>query len=135
MKLLNDSKSMVDKKSSVWYILGKAILFSSFQFAIGSVEMSSKFSVKNFSKDQETLDNAVSALRDYLFIGLFWSLGTCLIFHANYGMRGALLNLLCNLLIIAWIYVSYISSFNDAAKKYNLKVPSVFDEKLSWIIH
>jgi hypothetical protein len=125
MKLLNGDA--VDKKSTISYILGKAILFSSFQFAIGSVEMSSKFSVKNFSKDQETLDNAVSALRDYVLIGLFWSLGTCLIFYANYGAKGMLWNLLCNLLIIAWIYFSYLKAFNDAANKYKLVVPSIFD--------
>lgn len=29
------------------------------------VELSSKFSVKNFAKDQETLDNAANALSDY----------------------------------------------------------------------
>jgi|688.fasta_scaffold277782_2 hypothetical protein len=126
MKLVNGDITF-DKKSSIWYILGKAILFSSFQFAIGSVEMSSKFSVKNFSKDQETLDNAVSALRDYTLIGLFWSAGTCMIFYANYGAKGAYLNLVCNLLIIAWIYYSYLKAFNDAAKKYNLNVPTIFD--------
>ena len=43
-------------------LIGKSILFASMQFAIGSVEMSSKFSVKNFSKDQDTLQNAADAL-------------------------------------------------------------------------
>lgn len=114
------------RKSSIWYILGKAILFSSFQFAIGSVEMSSKFSVKNFSKDQETLDNAVAALRDYMIIGVFWSFGTCLIFYANYGMKGLVLNIACNLAIILWIYFSYQKAFSDAAKKYDLKIPNLF---------
>ena len=38
--------------------IGEAILFASIQFSIGSVEMSSKFSVMNFSKDQETLQKA-----------------------------------------------------------------------------
>lgn len=113
------------RKGSIWYVLGKAILFSSFQFAIGSVEMSSKFSVKNFSSNQETLDNAVVALRDYMIIGVFWTFGTCLIFFANYGMRGFLLNLIANAAIIAWIYLSYEHAFRSAAAKYNLKVPSV----------
>ena len=113
-------------KNSVAYILGKAILFSSFQFAIGSVEMSSKFSVKNFSKDQETLDNAVIALRDYIIIGMFWTFGTSLIFHANYGIRGMMLNILCNALIIAWIYFSYQNSFDSAANKYKLEKRNIF---------
>ena len=115
------------RKNSIWYILGKAILFSSFQFAIGSVEMSSKFSVKNFSKDQETMDNAVAALRDYMIIGIFWSIGTCLIFYANYGVRGLILNIVCNAAIIMWIYFSYYKAFSDAAKKYELKIPNLFE--------
>ena len=42
-------------------MLGEAILFASIQFSIGSVEMSSKFSVKNFCSDQDTLQNAADA--------------------------------------------------------------------------
>lgn len=118
---------MIKRKTSIWYILGKAILFSSFQFAIGSVEMSSKFSVKNFSKDQETLDNAIYALRDYMIIGLFWSIGTCLIFYANYGTKGLILNMACNMLIIMWIYISYYQAFQEAARKNDLKVRSIFE--------
>lgn len=114
------------RKTSFAYILGKAILFSSFQFAIGSVEMSSKFSVKNFSKDQPTLDNAIIALRDYIIIGVFWTIGTSLIFYANYGWRGMAMNILCNVLIIAWIYFSYQNSFRIAAKKYNLVHTNLF---------
>jgi hypothetical protein len=114
------SLAALSRKNSMAYILGKAILFSSFQFAIGSVEMSSKFSVKNFSTDQTTLDNAIIALRDYIIIGLFWTLGTSLIFYANYGMKGMLMNVMCNLLIISWIYFSYQNAFNVAAKKYSL---------------
>ncbi len=114
------------RKTSFAYILGKAILFSSFQFAIGSVEMSSKFSVKNFSKDQITLDNAIIALRDYMIIGVFWTFGTSLIFYANYGWRGMAMNVLCNAFIIGWIYFSYQNSFNIAAKKYNLVNTNIF---------
>lgn len=117
------------RKNSMAYILGKAILFSSFQFAIGSVEMSSKFSVKNFSTDQATLNNAIIALREYIIIGLFWTFGTSLIFYANYGVKGMLLNILCNVLIIAWIYFSYQKAFNIAAKKYNLQNTPMWSAK------
>lgn len=118
-----------DKKSNIAYILGKAILFSSFQFAIGSVEMSSKFSVKNFSKDQVTLNNAIVALRDYMIIGLLWTVGTSLIFYANYGYLGLGLNIVSNMFITLWIYLSYQHSFKMAAKAYNLQVPSIFTVK------
>jgi hypothetical protein len=126
MKLLDGDKS-IDKKSSVFYILGKAILMASMQFAIGSVEMSSKFSVKNFAKDQETLNNAISALRDYIIIGALWTIGTGLIFGINYGQKGFILNLISNVSIILWIYLSYYAAFNEAAGKNNLVVTNIFE--------
>ena len=42
---------------SIAKIIGKAIMLSSIQVAFGSVEMSSRFSVLNFSKEQDTLQN------------------------------------------------------------------------------
>jgi hypothetical protein len=116
----------IDKHKNVFYILGKSILFASMQFAIGSVEMSSKFSVKNFSSDQATLDNAVSALKDYIIIGFLWTFGTSLIFYVNYGIKGLALNILSNFVIIAWIYISYQVAFKDAAKRNKLVVKPLF---------
>ena len=115
----------VYKKNS-FYILGKAILFGALQFSIGSVEMSSKFSVRNFSTNQETLDNAIIALRDYIIIGILWTIGTSLIFFVNYGFQGIFLNTIINIAIIYWIYTSYYNAFNDAAKKNNLQVKTLF---------
>jgi hypothetical protein len=87
-------------------MLGEAILYSSIQFAIGGVEMSSKFSVKNFSKDQETLQNAADALSDYLKIGFLWTLGVTILLYCNYGVVGAITSMVVNLLIIMWIYIT-----------------------------
>lgn len=109
-------------------LIGKSILFASMQFAIGSVEMSSKFSVKNFSKDQDTLQNAADALSDYLIIGILWTIGTCLIFYANYKWIGVILNTVINSGIMYWIYWSYIKSFNSACDKYDLKKPIMFKQ-------
>ncbi len=106
-------------------MIGEAILLASIQFSIGSVEMSSKFSVKNFSKDQETLQNAADALSDYLKIGVFWTVGVAILLHSNYGVAGAISAILANLLIIIWVYVSYIQSFKIASQKYNLAMPHV----------
>ena len=52
----------VNSKNNVFKLMGKAILLASIQASIGSVEMSSKFSVINFSKDQRTLQAAADAL-------------------------------------------------------------------------
>jgi hypothetical protein len=106
-------------------MIGEAILLASIQFSIGSVEMSSKFSVKNFSKDQETLQNAADALSDYLKIGIFWAIGVTIMLYSNHGVLGAISAIIANLLIIVWIYVSYIQSFKMAAEKYNLIMPKI----------
>ena len=106
-------------------VFGEAILLASMQFAIGSVEMSSKFSVKNFAKDQETLQNAVDALSDYLRIAIMWTFGLSILFYARYDLVGVIMSIITNWLIVMWIYYSYINSFKMAAKANNLKIPSV----------
>ena len=106
-------------------MLGEAILLASMQFSIGSVEMSSKFSVKNFSKDQETLQNAADALSDYIRIGLFWTFGLTILFYAKFDKVGAAVCVITNLLIIAWIYFSYMNAFNIACSNNSLQCPEV----------
>jgi hypothetical protein len=106
-------------------VFGEAILLASMQFAIGSVEMSSKFSVKNFAKDQETLQNAVDALSDYLKIAIMWTFGLSILFYARYDVIGIVMSVLTNAVIVFWIYYSYINAFKIAAKENNLRVPKV----------
>ena len=84
---------------SVTLTLSEAILFGSIQFSIGSVEMSSKFSVMNFSKDQETLQNAAYALTDYLKIALLWTIGCSFILYSNFGYIGLSMSIFTNLVI------------------------------------
>ena len=114
------------RKKSIVTITGKAILFASMQFAIGSVEMSSKFSVKNFSKDQTTLQHAADALSDYIFIGMVWTLGTCMMFWGTYGMKGAAVNFVANFIIMAWIMASYKRAFEYACVQGDLQFPVLF---------
>lgn len=104
-------------------VISEAILFASMQFAIGSVEMSSKFSVRSFAKDQETLQSAADALVDYLKIGAMWALGVIIFFYFTHGYYAALWGLLMNLLVIGWLYHSYMNSFRVAIDKYGLQMP------------
>ncbi len=113
------------KSDNYMKMIGEAILLASIQFSIGSVEMSSKFSVKNFSKDQETLQNAADALSDYLKIGIFWTIGVAILEFSNYGALGAITAVIANLLIMVWVYVSYLQSFKIASDKYKLEKPHV----------
>jgi hypothetical protein len=106
-------------------MFAEAILYSSIQFAIGGVEMSSKFSVKNFSKDQETLQNAADALSDYIKIGLFWTTGTAILMYCKYQMLGAVAAIVSNVAIIMWMYMSYQKAFKIAVAKNGLQMPTV----------
>ena len=119
------------KSKSLMLIVGKALLFAGIQFSLGSVEMSSKFSVKNFSSDQATLNNAVDALRDYMIIALIWTIGCCFVFYSNYQWPGLTAALVANTVFVLWIYLSYYASFRQAAKKYNLVVPSLLGRRPS----
>ena len=95
-------------------MLGEAILYSSIQFSIGSVEMSSKFSVKNFSTDQATLQNAADALMDYIKVSFIWTLGVTLLLYSKYGFLGAIASLVSNTAVVLWIYFSYMVAFRYA---------------------
>jgi hypothetical protein len=113
-------------KKSPMLVIGKALLFAGLQFSLGSVEMSSKFSVKNFSTSQEVLNHAADALTDYLVVALLWIVGTSLVFYSNYGFFGLVANILANIVIVLWITLSYIGAFKLAAKANNLVVPKLF---------
>jgi small-conductance mechanosensitive channel len=117
---------MNNSKNGLAKIIGQAIFYASIQAAFGSVEMSSKFSVINFSKDQETLQNAADALRHYLYIAAIWTIATMLVMYGNYGWCGAILGFIFNLFMMAWIYLSYSYAFKKAANKSDLELPTVF---------
>lgn len=121
--MANESALMSDKLPK---ILGQSIFYASIQAAIGSVEMSSRFSVMNFSKDQDTLQNAADALKSYMYIAMAWTFATVLVMYSQYGLVGGIIGLVSNLLYISWIYFSYLNAFSVAAKKYGLKEPRVF---------
>jgi len=109
----------------IYRLMGNAILLASIQASIGSVEMSSKFSVVNFSKDQRTLQAAADALTGYLIIGIIWMIGAILINFGQYGVPGLIASLIANLVIIGWIVGSYLVAFQTAVRQYGLKYPKL----------
>ena len=110
-------------------VVAKAIFYASIQSSIGSVEMSSKFSVMNFSTDQKVLQRAADALRSYILIGTLWTVGTVLSLYASHGMFGVVTGLLANIVMMGWIVMSYNDAFKRAAEHYHLKAPTIFQEK------
>lgn len=106
-------------------MIGEAILLSSINFSIASCEMSSRFSVKNFSKDQDTLQNACDSLVDYMKIGTLWTIGVSLLLYSQFGPWGIAAAIPANLIIMAWIWFSYTAAFRSAAKKHGLQYPKI----------
>ena len=107
-------------------VLSKAIFLSSIQSSLGSVEMSSKFSVLNFASNQDTLQRAADALRSYMIIATVWTVGTILALYASHGWCGGWVGFAANIVMMSWIYFSYISAFKAAAKEHKLQEPTVF---------
>lgn len=88
--------------------------------------MSSSFSVKSFSKDQKTLQDAATALRQYVVVGVMWMIGNILVLSASYGTAGALAGVVGNAIVIMWIWKLYTDAFDDAMQNYNLDPPVIF---------
>lgn len=119
-------KSKVGKGNNFWLILGESILLASIQVSLASVEMSSRFSVLNFSKTEEILQNASNALTGYLVIGTIFMIGSVLTMTSLYGRVGFLTSVLSNFIIMGWITSSYILAFKSSSEKYNIPFPKLF---------
>ncbi|MHB1953024.1 MAG: hypothetical protein ACYCOU_04700 [Sulfobacillus sp.] len=121
----------MDQSHTMAKMIAEAIFYASIQASIGSVEMSSKFSVINFAKDQITLQRAADALKSYIIIGTIWSMGTALALYAGYDFAGILAALVANGVMMSWIFFSYLHAFDQAARQYGLQNPSIFGDG-SW---
>lgn len=126
MKRVNVVDNKKDPRQRFFKMLGSSILLASIQASIASVEMSSKYSVINFSKDQTTLQAAANALTGYMIISLIWMTGSAMISYGQFSYAGLVTSVIANLVLVGWIYFSYVYAFEVAAKRYNLKFPKMF---------
>lgn len=118
-------------KNKFFKMLGNSILLASIQASIGSVEMSSKFSVVNFSTDQETLQAAADALTGYLIIALVWTIGSAMISFGQYSYAGLITSVVANAVLVGWIFFSYLQAFNVVVQRRpELKYPKLF--QIGW---
>lgn len=118
-------------KNKFFKMLGNSILLASIQASIGSVEMSSKFSVVNFSTDQSTLQAAADALTGYLIIALVWTIGSAMISFGQYSYAGLVTSIAANAVLVGWIYFSYLQAFRVVVQKRpELTFPKLF--QIGW---
>lgn len=106
-------------------MVGKALFLASGQASIGSVLLSSAYSVKNFSKDQKTLQSAGYALRSYIIMSCVWTIASMLTLYASSGCLGSAVALIFNLAMIAWIVITYMLAFREVVEEAQLKMPRV----------
>jgi hypothetical protein len=106
-------------------MVGKSLFLASGQASIGSVLLSSAYSVKNFSKDQKTLQSAATALRAYIIMSCVWTIASMLTLYASNGCTGSAIALLLNLAMIGWIILTYYMAFTEAVMEFQLQMPRV----------
>ena len=109
--------------SSLSSLLGSGLMYAGFTFSLGSVEMSSKYSVENFSKDAATLQAAANALFTYFIIAIIWTVASCLVLYGEYGLKGIIWGAFTNIVFIAWIMISYWMTFKKVSKANGLPMP------------
>ena len=114
----------MDPKHELAGLLGQAIFLAGLQFAIASTEMSSRFSVENFAKDQATLTNAMNALSTYFIIAVIWTIATCLVLYSSHGLQGILVGIIANGFFVGWIVGSYLLTMRKVAINNGLTFPS-----------
>jgi len=107
-------------------LISEALLYGSIQWSIASVSMSSSFSVRNFSKDQTTLNHAIEALAEYIKVGLIWTILVTALMWYNHGVKGVVISVVMNLLIMGWLWYTYNDAFCAAAHKYELIKSKLF---------
>jgi beta-lactamase regulating signal transducer with metallopeptidase domain len=130
-------------KNKWWKMVGSSLLLASIQASISSNEMSSRFSVINFAKDQATLNNAANSLTGYLLIAMIWTAGACMISYGQYGKQGLISCFIANMLMIGWVFGTYCYAFYVVVKQSEenharkpsvelLKYPPLFSFKYSY---
>jgi hypothetical protein len=107
-------------------VLGKAILLGALQSSIGSVELSSTYSINNFSKDQATLQRGADSLSAYIVIGTLWTIGCMAILGAQYSWEGALFAFGINAAMMLWLICRYIRTFQQVVEREKLQMPTLF---------
>lgn len=107
-------------------IAGKSILLAGFLVALASVEMSSRFSVINFAKSNDVLQNAANALTAFTIIGCVWAIGSTAVLYSSYAVPGLVAGIISNAMILAWIIISYRAAFDRAAAENGLERPTMF---------
>lgn len=108
-------------------VIGKATLLAVIQSVIATIEMSTRMSFVNYSKDQTSLQKAADNLSNYIILASFWTFGSSSVLYSNYGMTGFWWGIITNLAILSWNIFNYLSAFKRYSKEFGLKYPKLFD--------
>lgn len=121
----NNSNTNICNKNKTAKIIGHALFFGALQLSLSTIELIPRLMIHSHNT-QEALNNACKSLRDYMIIGISWTIATCLVMYAQYGFFGLFAGLVCNMVYICWIFFSYRNAFRKNAEKNGLTVPNIF---------
>lgn len=118
----------IDNKGDIDFpiIIGKVIVTTAVQASFGSLELPSRLMIRKFITTQEDADAFIEELQGYLFLGSLWAIGTTIIMYDMHEYRGAIINLLLQILAMSWIIYRRYSVYLGVVKKNNFKIKSVF---------
>lgn len=66
---------------------------------------------------------ASSALDMYNTVGILWAIGVTLMLAGSYGKPGLAWGIITNVAVLAWINISYLHAFKQAAQQNDVKYP------------
>lgn len=112
------------KDSTLPYELGQALVFITALPALASMQMSSRFDIIVSANTDEAIRESVRDLRSFLFISVFWIIGTTIVMYIQFSWRGLFINLFFELVVLVWITLNFWGAINTSVVKYNLNKPS-----------
>jgi len=97
-------------------IMGQALLFAVLQMSISTVELENRSDVYRI-KTKEDLVIVQESLKTYVQIAILWTIASILILFGKFGFVGGIAALVCNVIILLWVYFTYKNAINLTAKK------------------
>jgi hypothetical protein len=105
--------------------IGQAIIFALVQLTLVGTESTSIYIASTTAKTQDKLNKFARSIRAYIFIGILWTAATCLVLSTQFGVKGVLMGLITNLLVMIYVYARYQGVLKEIATEYGLKVPRI----------
>ena len=107
-------------------LLSKVLVVAAVQATLGCLELSSRLFLSKFVTTQRDVDIFINEIHGYMIMGSVWAITTTIVMYQMHEVEGAIINIIVQLLAMAWIIHRKYSVVKDNVEKYNLSTPSIF---------